>query len=453
MRIRITFVMPFLLSSAACGDAGGKSRVTDVVSIPDAASDSISNGDMSDVRPPMVPAIREALSCSPRPGTGVDAGTDLMKVTLGAPDAICNDGSPAVMYVRAAATAEAANDWVFHLQGGGTCVGADCADRWCDRNEKMTSTATPPGMTGKGIMRRSPRNALGDANQVFLYYCSSDNWAGTARDAEVVADPPGNGFRLDFLGAAIVDSALSALEAGVSSDDGTVILPALGGAGRAIWTGTSAGCQGVANTADRFAVRAEALGLTPWVVCDANTGPVAADLPPGDALDAVLVRRQERFALSSAHANPSRDESCVAEQAENPWLCEWSGHVLANHVTEAPLFLRMSLADGTISDGYLAAGFTIAEFATGVRSALLRAATGEGLEAPAQPIAVYGPGCTQHVGLTNDAWFFDATIDVDGTPLSLHDAIVEWLDGGTVTAVDTAPPTLSTCVATTDDAD
>lgn len=447
--MRIVLLSVCLLSTGAgCGDDPKGSEADTIGDVSDASS-----SDSEDTSIPSALFIREAFDCTPRPGTGVDVGTDLKKVTLTAPEAICNDGSPAVMYVRAAATPAAANDWVFHLQGGGSCGGSDCAVRWCERNEKMTSTATPAGMKGKGIMRRGPQNELGDANQVFLYYCSSDNWAGTSRDAVVGPQGETDAFRLHFMGDAIIEAALGALEDGVSSDDGTQTLPALGGNGRALWTGTSGGCQGVANTADRFAARVGGLGLSPWIVCDANFGPVVEDLPPGAALDALIAQRQLRYSLSTAHANPSRDDSCEAAHGDDPWVCEWSGYVLGNHITAAPLFVRMSLGDNTISDGYLDVGFDLADFASGVRSALLRAAAGGGLETPARSIAVYGPGCTQHVGLTNDDWFFEASIEVSGTALTFHDALVAWLDGATVVAVDTAPPTLSTCATVTDETD
>src|SRR4029453_3566540 len=53
----------------------------------------------------------------------VRKGTHLMKVTLALvqhPDAICNDGSPGVIYVRRASVAPDENKWVLFLQGGGS---------------------------------------------------------------------------------------------------------------------------------------------------------------------------------------------------------------------------------------------------------------------------------------------------------------------------------------------
>jgi hypothetical protein len=64
----------------------------------------------------------------------VRKGTDLMKVTLDLvqhPDAICNDGSPGVIYVRRASVPADANKWVLYLQGGGSCHSfEECLARW-----------------------------------------------------------------------------------------------------------------------------------------------------------------------------------------------------------------------------------------------------------------------------------------------------------------------------------
>jgi hypothetical protein len=396
--------------------------------------------------------IGEVLDCTPNPGAGVTPGADLVKVTLEDPQAICNDGSQAVAFVRRAAPGHEAH-WVFHLQGGGSCGRhEDCGARWCSRNEKMTSTATPDGMVGKGLMRRESDNELGNANQVFLYYCSSDNWAGSKIDSILTADGQ-EPYRVDFAGFHIVEAVMDAVEAGITSDDGSQSLPPFEGEGWALFTGTSAGCAGVAHNADRFAERAAGRGLTPWIVCDANAGPVPDALPDGEAKETYVATRKERFEATTASANLQRDASCVAMQDIDPWLCDLPGYVLGNHVVDAPLFLRMDLGDGTISEEYLASGFSLTEFAEGVRTGLVAAAASEGLETPPRAIGVYGPGCGQHVGLTNDEWFDEATVREGGPDLTLHDGIVAWMAGEPLRVLDTVPPSTSVCGETTAETD
>ena len=399
--------------------------------------------------------LTEAFSCTPDlDGSGVASGSDLMKVTLNSENALCNDGSPAVMFVRRAATVADEQNWVFHLQGGGGCGGSDCEKRWCERNEKMTSVRAPEGMLEKGILTRGPQNELGNANQVYVYYCSSDNWAGTQQNVEVDAVDEIPAFRIHFNGKGILEEVFSVLEAGAVSDGGEETLPPLVGGGWALWTGTSGGCQGVMNTADRTAEYLRSLGVSPWIVCDANYSPTTLDLPAGEALDTYVAQRKLRFEINQQYAQPAFDQSCLdAHPEEEEYLCDWTGYGLRNHIVEAPLFVRMSLADNTISKAYIDAGFTMEEFALGVRSLMLRSSSEDGNEAPERPIAVYGPGCTQHVGLTDNEWFFETLIYVNENPVSFHDAVVAWMGGMDVAVVDTVPPTNSVCGEATDDTD
>ena len=65
----------------------------------------------------------------------VSPGTDLFRVDLDLssfPAAVCNDGTPATMFVRRYAKKSDKNKWVIFLLGGGNCkTGQDCAERWC----------------------------------------------------------------------------------------------------------------------------------------------------------------------------------------------------------------------------------------------------------------------------------------------------------------------------------
>jgi hypothetical protein len=426
---------------AACGGTDSDSAPVDT------------DGD-SDSGVVQVGRIDQVLDCEARGGTGVAPGTDLKKATLTDPRATCNDGTPAVLFVRRASSPEAERDWVFHLQGGGTCDGryAECANRWCERNEKMSSARTPAGMKGAGLTSPASSNPLAAANHVFFYYCSSDNWAGRVGGALVVGEGEDPSFRADFQGFHVVTAALDALEKGLASDDGTQSLPKFTDVRRAVLTGTSAGCAGVAHNADAFATR---VGKDKTlIVCDANFSPDDAHLPDGAAKEAHQAARQQRYRSAVDVFDVHLDASCLAAHpGEDAWLCHTSGHILGNHLVEAPLFARMDLADNTISDGYLNAGYTLENFGRGVQATLLDAAGGAGEEAPPRPIFVYGPACGQHVGLTNDDWYNRATVRVESRDLTLAGAIVAFAGGTQILAVDTVPPTLSTCAEKTDQTD
>ncbi len=117
------------------------------------------------------------------------------------PDAVCNDGSTASMYVSQAAAQT--NDWVVHLQGGSACRNYDeCLDRWCsqfdqfafphERQPRMMGDPLPPRVAMGGIMDASTGNEFSSWNRVFVPYCSSDAWFG---DATVTWDDPNSRSR------------------------------------------------------------------------------------------------------------------------------------------------------------------------------------------------------------------------------------------------------------------
>src|SRR5262245_26956367 len=168
---------------------------------------------------PLLPQAFFTAPC-PNPGSAgsVVPGRDLWKIGVAPffPDALCNDGTRAVFYVRRYADDAYSNHWHIHLQGGGNCTTAQsCADRWCsvDTNfgaKQMSTTGTPPRIRARGIFDRSSRNSFRLWNHVLVYYCSSDSWTGQASDVAVVADDPATGvstaYRIHFRGATIVDA-------------------------------------------------------------------------------------------------------------------------------------------------------------------------------------------------------------------------------------------------------
>lgn len=178
------------------------------------------------------------------------------------PDAVCNDGSPAVFYFAPAPVASInANKWVVQLEGGGGCLDAvdedglhqDCMDRWTGRGtafldfpRKMSTDLNGngvtdlaflpfegrvPGLLGPNTVVTDPtQNGGGDAwNRIFINYCSSDLWQGqsgsVALDGGEWVGPLGgvNSYEpVDaafFNGHLVLDSVLDAISAGVWSDD------------------------------------------------------------------------------------------------------------------------------------------------------------------------------------------------------------------------------------------
>ena len=161
---------------------------SDTTDTPD-TSDPDTTGDTNDTDssgPPNVSRYLET-TCPVVPGqlrVSTPGGSDLKLLTLSSPTAVCNDGSPAIAYVRAAADENRRNRWVFHLQGGGGCSNhEECKDRWCGDQgvydaAKMSSRWARTQIGSPGLFKREAGNPPGQWNQVFVYYCTSDNWLG-----------------------------------------------------------------------------------------------------------------------------------------------------------------------------------------------------------------------------------------------------------------------------------
>ena len=94
------------------------------------------------------------------------------------PDAICNDGTPALYYWKESQIKT--NDWLLYLEAGGECYSAaTCLDRKAT-DCHLTSSRCDGNTTSDehGIFDDRPENPLAKANKAFLRYCSSDTFVG-----------------------------------------------------------------------------------------------------------------------------------------------------------------------------------------------------------------------------------------------------------------------------------
>jgi hypothetical protein len=401
------------------------------------------------------------------PDNGVSPGNDLHKVTLSDyPDAVCNDGSPALMYVRRAASQAASTEWVIHLQAGGSCQSWEvCRDRWCsfDTNynaAKMSSKFAPEVANGGGLLARGGGNAFGEANQVYVYYCSSDQWSGQ-RDDHVFDDPAGEGpsFRVHFRGFSIIEAVNDALQKGAKSDDGVETMPKLTDATRILFAGSSAGSSGQTHALDWWAQQypnAETYGFF-----DASTDPYPEDIPDA-ALGATLAsflpeRYQETFVETW---NSHLDESCLAAHpGEEAYICSLGSFVRLNHIT-TPFFVRHDLRDPVSYKALGEAGLAENDFAEALELTMARYKTllSDALEKDQMTRApgIHVSNCAQHIVALNPLWFGiganPATVDLpNGMPITVHDALAAWIGGADVKAIDTHPSTASKCAMTTDE--
>lgn len=459
-----------LLLLAGCGQGAHDTNDTGVDTDTGAPEDTDTETDTdtgTDTDTDTVPMIGDALAeaCGDyTPGSAEVAGDALWKVTLDDPDALCNDGTTAVMYVRPSSGGAYTNQWLVYLQGGAGCQDlASCVVRYCGTEKytkaKMSSTWTNPSMGESALMERDGTNPFGEANQVVVHYCSSDYWTGTKSDTVLTDEEsyPGQAVRLHFRGRDIVRAAIEQLLAGpVTSDDGDVTVPSLADAEVLVFAGSSAGAKGAEHNLDWVAAQVPGADVVGWF--DAYMPPEYDDMgeygPEAQAYDEGT-RWPEVF---QGRYGMWMEESCAAAHSESEqWLCGNNEHLVLNHVT-TPFFLRQDLRDPVIGSRYLDAGVSSAALATVWIETLDRVhevpSTAEEADFMTKAPGVYAPNCGQHVGLNDDAWFTEAAVqddDDDATWYTHRGAFVSWYLGAPIEVLDTQPSSLSTCPDTTDD--
>ncbi|MFO0619217.1 MAG: pectin acetylesterase-family hydrolase [Polyangiaceae bacterium] len=417
-----------------------------------------------------LPTVGEALSCGVAdPVGGMAKGKDLERHDLDLtvfPDALCNDGTGAVIYFRPFTGAANKNRWVVQLLGGGSCnTGQDCADRWCGVGTnfsmtQMTSNVAPEGGTiENGIFARRPDNPIGDFNQVLVRYCSSDAHAGRSRDVVVDALVPGTTtptqFRMHFLGASILDATLATLRGdGVplldfTIDGGSTPMPDLDDAELFVLAGASAGGSGTITNVDRVAaqLRTNHPGLNVVALIDSILTPDRSTLgydKSSPCLQHGICDYQSLMAAMSASRiyQLEPEESCAAWHAAhdpaNAFRCEDEGHLIRHHVT-TPMFVRQGQKDSLLSSGVLDAGFGVAPGAASMTlddyAGLIRTQAGllPNLPTSAEegagvmvPPGVFSPTCPKHETLRSTPDVFDVTIEVGGIDRHFFDVVGNW---------------------------
>jgi len=335
------------------------------------------------------PFLAEAGLCQipDNPRLSVTRGTDLMRITLDDyPQALCNDGTPALLYVSPAPEGSPdADKWILWLEGGGSChEGESCAARWCGEQgiytaAKMSSTYAPDGIVGNGIFERSPggggqqRNAFAGYNMVVAYYCSSDSWSGrTLQEVTGLEGRPD--YALHLKGAFIVDAMVDLLKKGALSDDGEQRLPSLDEASLVIFSGTSAGGGGARFNADRVGemLRETNAGVDYRLVVDAGFHPSdKADEPlvSQDRVDEMLERKWE---IMTHWREAELDASCMAFHTEDAghaagdlfqaWDLDGDGLITREEWggTDAVFSALDTNGDGLITPAEMAAGLGVA---------------------------------------------------------------------------------------------
>ena len=424
------------------------------------------------------------------------------------PDALCNDGTKAVLYYRPFRGAQNRNRWVISLRGGGGCGSASgCATRWCACNSttrcpfaSTTTNFTLDNMSGGGrrsvdvggvLQRDAFPSPLQDYNHAQFVYCSSDGWRGAARGVSNTTTHPITGqsvtYVMHFLGTKILEADLKTLRAdGVAPlnyalQTTAAVMPDLDDAQEVVFAGDSAGGAGIINNLDWLAetLRQRHVGCDGGAACpprvmgimDAIVGPDLSRLDWSNSIgrDAGIVTYQGFTLLSPPATSTGRgDQSCLdwhrANQPATEASCTDTMHLVRHHVT-TPFVVRMALLDSLISGNYEELGvadpvlgpFTKTPqgvplvFATVLARELnafpnLRSTAEEGNAITVAP-GVFAPSCSKHDTIHTNSEVFGVSITPDGgSPLFFFDVFNAWRDGGTPTGVISSDPRRSDTV-------
>jgi len=411
-----------------------------------------------------IPTLKEGAFCSNYPNgkpvalkPSLTSG-ELRKVVLTAPNAICNDGSQAVMYVRAAKPGAvepdgpSANRWLIHLEGGGGCSNfLDCLVRWCGLGfytvQQMSSDFLGDFINKGGLLNRNDVNRLGDRNLVMLNYCSSDSWGGRKSDLVYTnPDNPTQSYKINFQGANIVAAAFAALEQGVPD------LPKLTDATDILFSGDSAGASGVRRHLDRLAARMKTLNPNTRVrgQMEATFSPDfngRHGVPAGDPTDPPYAAKTARYNEVTLPQNQLLDDSCLAAHPTAPYLCDDSGYVELNHIT-TPFFQIQDEADGNLAENYeeSVTDFTMAQFSQRLFDQLseltnLKTTAIEKAAITTAP-GVVGRLCGVHVMWgDNDGYLGKKIRGLNNTTYSYQELLWNWMNGLSPTMVlEPRPP-------------
>jgi hypothetical protein len=412
------------------------------------------------------------------------AGIPLLRRTIDTnlyPTARCNDGTPAVMYIRPANAAYAGNpivnpssQWIIFLDGGAACRDADSCllERWCgaggqifDRAGKMSTAAAFDAIHGHGLFELDPPGALVNQfagyNHVLVNYCSSDNWVGSSTHTSLNASN-GTAFDIQFRGEDIVNAVIGTLLAGGTAPDPVPAktfyptkLPDLRDATEILLAGESAGGGGLRHHLDRlnFAVLRPAMAGPVEIrgVIDAGAPPHLGGAgidwsdpySPGDYAD-YLKSEVEIPVRSFWGVNDSAlDQSCldpawtVAHDAAggHPRVCYDTTYTLLNHIT-TPVFLREDINDPLGKQRYVdwnlypATDNYWTDLSNQLTDFAAYTAAAGGLEPPLAAPGVQGPNCSRHVSIqTDDGFYLHRVANPGVPPRSFHTLLWNWVNG------------------------
>ena len=121
--------------------------------------------------------------------------------------AVCNDGSPAAYYFRAADDPSQSHIWVFQQQGGGWCWDAKTCLARAESSPSLVSSNSWPSTYNAvaGSILSATGTQFASANVVYLKYCTSDGYIGDVAASAATSN-------MHFRGRWVVSATIAALQ-------------------------------------------------------------------------------------------------------------------------------------------------------------------------------------------------------------------------------------------------
>lgn len=347
---------------------------------------------------------------SPIPIVPLEPGTpgtsELTANYLTAPEAVCNDGSPAAYYYKAG-SGSMTNTYMVYLEGSMFCFDAtSCNLRYQNKPFWMSSKSWSDTLVQGGIFSGGAENPFANVNMVYVKYCSSDLWMG---DIGASTDTFGYNFR----GYAIIMAVIQALvdNKGLGQAPGQ----------RLLFGGCSAGAIGAMNALDSVAAAAPA-GVKVQGLLDAAA---LVDVNPADggwSWSSQLTPLQTLFAEVAALVNPQLPPACETQFPGEVWKCMWGSYRLP--LVQTPAFINAPQYDSFEidydTDNYAPMTTTQTAFVNSFQTAVRTLIS----ELPST-ISVFSATCMVHC-LSGQATFADLTVN----GISMSTAVAEWFFQG-----------------------
>eukprot|EP01114_Cavostelium_apophysatum_P017898 TRINITY_DN540_c0_g2_i1.p1 TRINITY_DN540_c0_g2~~TRINITY_DN540_c0_g2_i1.p1 ORF type:complete len:365 (-),score=49.80 TRINITY_DN540_c0_g2_i1:8-1102(-) len=310
------------------------------------------------------------------------AEPETLELTLfSSPQVVCNDGSPAGIYYRLGDPSR----FIVHFQGGAWCENEEtCLNRSKSTPYYTSSKNWAENMIVGGIFDNDPDLNPGWANatKVFLPYCTSDSFSGTAANSS---------FGFSFLGKYVAQYAIKYITSQFGFANAQEVLV----------SGCSAGGSAVLGNIDMIRQSLPSTTLVKgyvdaswWLDVDSIMGPPIF---------------REIFQAGQLLWGGETDENCMTQLQPELWKCYIADYALP--YIETPLLMHQETTDSAqlLADGIrLPLDGAKLEYIAVFQYDII----GQ-LEDVTAPNAVFAPSCITHC-IGESGYFFNLTLTNSG---------------------------------------